>query len=87
MLENLRAMLEESFLGSLGDMVSGIFEDLYNMVVALDPITQIGVLVVGAIIVILGTFSLIKKLSKLIFVVIVVFAIWYVLTNPGALPF
>ena len=87
MLENFRTLLEESFLGSFGDQISGIFERLYNMVTALDPISQIGVLVLGGIITILGTFSLIKKLSKLIFVVVVVFAIWYVLTNQGSLPF
>ena len=81
MLEEFRTMLEESILGQFGDMVSGIFEDLYNMVTALDPISQIGVLVLGGIITILGTFSLIKKLSKLIFVVALIFVIWYVLTN------
>lgn len=87
MLDSLRSFLEESILGTIGESVSGIFESLYNMVEALDPISQIGVLVLGAIIALLGTFSLIKKLSKLIFVIVVVFAIWYVLTNDVALPF
>lgn len=87
MLDTLRSFLEESILGTIGDSVSDIFKSLYDMVVALDPISQIGVLVLGAIIALLGTFSLIKKLSKLIFVVVVVFAIWYVLTNDVALPF
>lgn len=81
MLENFRQMLEDSLVGQLGDMVSGVFEDLYNMVSNLDPVSQLGVLVLGGIITILGTFSLIKKLSKLIFVVALIFVIWYVLTN------
>lgn len=87
MLDSLRSFLEESLLGTIGDSVSDVFSNLYNMVDGLDPISQIGVLVLGGIIAILGTFSLIKKLSKLIFVVVVVFAIWYVLTNDIALPF
>ncbi len=87
MLQTFRDFLEESILGQFGESISAIFDSLHDMVDGLDPVSQIGVLVLGGIITILGTFSLIKKLSKLIFVVIVVFAIWYVLTNPGILPF
>ncbi len=75
-LEDVRSTLENSIVGEFGDQVSKIFENLYNMVEALDPVSQIGVLVVGGIIAILGTFSLIKKLTKLIIIVVVIWAIW-----------
>jgi hypothetical protein len=71
--------LESTVVGQFGDMISGIFEDLFNLVNGLDPFTQIGVLVLGTIIVILGTLSLIKKLSKIIIVVALVFLVWQVL--------
>lgn len=78
-IDKFVAMLEDTVVGQFGDMVSGIFKDLYDLVVAQDPFTQIGILVVGGIIVILGTFSLIKKLTKLIIVVAIVFLVWQVL--------
>lgn len=83
MLEDL---LQGAIFDQIDNLVNGIFNDLVTMINGLDPITKLGVLVLGGIIAILGTFSLIKKLSKLIFVVALVFGIWYVLAN-DILPF
>ncbi|MCF7924917.1 MAG: hypothetical protein K9L26_00075 [Candidatus Izimaplasma sp.] len=64
--------------------IEGYITEGYNFVMALSAIEQL----VGAlglvIIVILGTFELIKKLSKLIIVVAVLFGLW-VLYNQGFL--
>jgi hypothetical protein len=59
-------------------------EDGYNFFTGLDVVTQLIVLIVGGIIFIMGTFELIKKLSKIIIVLGIVVGL-YLLYDSGAL--
>ncbi len=58
--------------------------DGYNFFTELDAVTQLIVLLVGGIIFIMGTFELIKKLSKIIIVLGIVVGL-YLLYDSGAL--
>ncbi len=75
-----------SFLQPILDSlnIEGYITQGYDFVMALSAIEQLVGALALAIIVILGTFELIKKLSKLIIVVAVLFGLW-VMYNQGFL--
>lgn len=74
-----------SFIQSILDglNIDGYITQAYDFIMDLSSIEQLIGAVALAIIVILGTFELIKKLSKLIIVVAVLFGLW-ILYNQGA---
>ena len=72
----------DTFLNGLN--IDGYITDAYNFVMDLSSVEQLIGVAVLAIIVLLGTFELIKKLSKLIIVVAVLFGLW-ILYNQGFL--
>jgi hypothetical protein len=78
---NLPSFLE-TFLNGLN--IDGYITDAYNFVMDLSSVEQLIGVAALAIIVLLGTFELIKKLSKLIIVVAVLFGLW-ILYNQGFL--
>ena len=78
---NLPSFLD-TFLNGLN--IDGYITDAYNFVMDLSSVEQLIGVAVLAIIVLLGTFELIKKLSKLIIVVAVLFGLW-ILYNQGFL--
>ncbi|MEC9484645.1 MAG: hypothetical protein UMR38_02070 [Candidatus Izemoplasma sp.] len=75
-----------SFLQPILDSlnIEGYITQGYDFVMALSAIEQLVGALALVIIVILGTFELIKKLSKLIIVVAVLFGLW-VMYNQGFL--
>lgn len=77
-----------SFIQSILDglNIDGYITQAYDFIMDLSSIEQLIGAVALAIIVILGTFELIKKLSKLIIVVAVLFGLW-ILYNQGAFDF
>lgn len=64
--------------------LDGYITDAYNFFLDLDVVTQLIVIVVGGIILIMGVFELIKKLSKIIIVVGIIVGLW-LLYDSGAL--
>ena len=59
-------------------------QDGYNFFTGLDVVTQLIAIIVGGVIFIMGTFELIKKLSKIIIVLGIVVGL-YLLYDSGAL--
>ncbi len=57
--------------------IQGIIDSAFDFVNNLGVIEQIIGLLVGGIIVILGTFELVKKLSKIIIVVLILGGLWF----------
>ena len=70
-----------SLLMQLKDFLFGFLEQGLNFFDQQNVITQVGIMVGLGIITVLGTIDLVKRLSKLIFVAIVLFALWFVYTN------
>lgn len=57
--------------------IQGIIDSAFDFVNNLGVIEQIIGMLVGGIIVILGTFELVKKLSKIIIVVLILGGLWF----------
>jgi len=64
--------------------LDGYINDAYTFFTGLDVVTQLIAIVVAGIIFIMGTFELIKKLSKLIVVIGILVGLWF-LYDSGAL--
>ena len=62
--------------------INAYLKDGYDFIIALSYIEKLVFALVGSIVVILGVFELIKKLSKLIIVVAILGGLW-VLYNTG----
>jgi hypothetical protein len=85
----LKLLIEvPSFVQSIIDglNIEDYITQAYDFVIELSSIEQLIGAVVIAIILLLGTFELIKKLSKLIIIVAVLFGLW-ILYNQGYLGF
>ncbi len=64
--------------------LAGYLEDGYTFFTGLDVVTQVIALIVVAIVLVIGLFELLKKLSKII-IIVGVLAGLYVLYDSGAL--
>ncbi len=64
--------------------LDGYITDAFNFFMDLDVLTQLIVIVVGGIVIVMGIFELIKKLSKIIIVVGILVGL-YLLYSNGAL--
>jgi hypothetical protein len=62
--------------------INAYLQDGFDFVVALSYVEKLVFILVGSIVTVLGTFELIKKLSKLIIVVAILGGLW-VLYNSG----
>lgn len=62
--------------------INAYLKDGYDFIIALSYVEKLVFVLVGSIVVILGVFELIKKLSKLIIVVAILGGLW-VLYNTG----
>lgn len=73
--------LGSDFFNTISDTVVGYLNQGVTFFESQDILIQGAVLLGGVVIVFLGAIDLVKKLSKLIFVVVVLFALWFVYTN------
>jgi hypothetical protein len=80
-MDFLTEFLQNGFFTQIQDFIFGYLDQGLAWFDTQDILIQLGVLVGGAVVVVLGTIDLIKKLSKLIFVAVVLFALWFVYTN------
>ena len=77
-MENI---LQMELFQSLLTALDGYLEDGFNFLMGQDLIIKVAMIFGGAIIIFLGTLDLVKRLSKLIFIAFVLFALYFVYTN------
>jgi hypothetical protein len=73
--------LDNGFFNSISTTMEGYLQQGVDLFKEQDILIQVAVLFGGAIIIFLGTFDLLKKLSKLFVIAIIVFALWFIYTN------
>jgi len=73
--------LDNDLFNSISQTVVDYLQDGVDFFANQDILIQVAVLLGGVIIIFLGAIDLVKKLSKLIFVAFVIFALWFVYTN------
>ena len=77
-MENI---LQMELFQTLLDALDGYLQDGFNFLMGQDLIIKVAMIFGGAIIIFLGTLELVKRLSKLIFIAFVLFALYFVYTN------
>lgn len=80
-MDLIMQFLGNDFFTSISQTIVGYLQDGVNFFDQQDILIQAAVIVGGVVIVFLGTIDLVKRLSKLIFVAVVLFALWFVYTN------
>jgi hypothetical protein len=73
--------LGSDFFTTISSTIVGYLNQGVDFFEQQDILIQGAVLLGGVVIIFLGTIDLVKKLSKLIFVAVVLFALWFVYTN------
>ena len=77
-IENI---LQMELFQSLLTALDGYLQDGFTFLMDQDLIIKVAMIFGGAIIIFLGTLDLVKRLSKLIFIAFVLFALYFVYTN------
>lgn len=80
-MEFILGFLDNDFFNSISNTVVGYLQQGVDFFAEQDILIQTAAIVGGAIIVFLGALDLVKRLSKLIFIAVLVFAIWFIYTN------
>ena len=74
-------------MGGILETIEGFFDingyllQGYDFIVALSYVEKLVLVLVGAIVIVLGVFELVKKLSKLIIVVAILGGLWFLYTT------
>jgi len=80
-MDFLSNFLDNSFFTSISQTLEGYLQQGVDFFGEQDVLIQAAIMVGGVIIVFLGTFDLLKKLSKLFIIAIILFALWFIYTN------
>lgn len=80
-MDFILSFLENDMFNSISEAVVGYLQQGVDFFASQDILIQVAVLLGGIIIIFLGTIDLVKRLSKLIFIAVVLFALWFVYTN------
>ena len=80
-MEMLLEFLNNGFFNGISEAVVGYLNQGLEFFESQDILIQAAVILGGGIIIVLGALDLVKRLSKLIFVAVVLFALWFVYTN------
>lgn len=80
-MEFILNFLDNDLFNGISNTIVGYLNQGVTFFEEQDILIQTAVILGGAIIIFLGTIDLVKRLSKLIFVAVVIFALWFVYTN------
>jgi hypothetical protein len=80
-MDFILGFLDNTFFNSISETLVGYLQQGVDLFEQQDILIQTAVAVGGVIIIFLGTFDLLKRLSKLFVIAIIVFALWFIYTN------
>ncbi len=80
-MDFINNILDMPILQDILVALDGYLTDGFNFLMGQDLIIKLAMIFGGVIIIFLGTLDLVKRLSKLIFIAFVLFALYFVYTN------